>query len=390
MANGHSVLVLDNVATALECEKLASEAAAAAANERERKGLDGLVRRPAVELLGSEGIALFDSLLLRQMERVRQAAPSLDTHLYGDSLNTSPHTIFHNPRLIWSEGEPAVNVYNAGGMFTPHEDAQSLTCLLNVSASCAYEGGGTAFWSLRDAGFKRKLADTNQPTLLLAPPAGTALIFGGQVTHAAQPLLSGERIVAVASFSPQEFRGIVRPPRDLRLFQAGFFGAAAAGSRSEGGSTCCEGDDGDDDGDADGDGGGVLVGSSGASGGDWAKGLKSGQPSDFRPTLRPPASSHPAEECSLEEMCEALMGPAHSTTPPIQGSAGGAERAGADGALIRLPDVSAQGASAVICALKDVGLPDAAQRSGGHTFSECSQEHDGSSQSLGSLVCAEE
>ena len=90
------------------------------------------------------------------MERVQQAAPSLDTHLYGDSLNTSPHTIFHNPRLIWSEGEPAVNVYNAGGMFTPHEDAQSLTCLLNVSASCAYEGGGTAFWSLRDAGFKRK------------------------------------------------------------------------------------------------------------------------------------------------------------------------------------------------------------------------------------------
>ena len=204
------------------------------------------------------------------------------------------------------------------------------------------------------------------------------------MTHAAQPLLSGERIVAVASFSPQEFRGIVRPPRDLRLFQAGFFGAAAAGSRSEGGSTCCEGDDGDDDGDADGDGGGVLVGSSGASGGDWAKGLKSGQPNDFRPTLRPPASSHPAVECSLEEMCEALMGPAHSTTPPIQGSAGGAERAGADGALIRLPDVSAQGASAVICALKDVGLPDAAQRSGGHTFSECSQEHDGSSQSLGS------
>ena len=38
------LLVLDNVATALECEKLASEAAAAAANERERKNLDGLVK----------------------------------------------------------------------------------------------------------------------------------------------------------------------------------------------------------------------------------------------------------------------------------------------------------------------------------------------------------
>ena len=314
VANGHSILVLDDLATAEECAFLCSEAAAAAAIERERKGLDGLVRRPAVELVGSECVALFDMLLLRQMERVRLAAPLLDTHLYGDVLDTCPTTIFHNPQLVWSEGEPAINVYNAGGCFTPHEDAQSITCLLNVSASDAYAGGGTAFWSLADAGFKRSLAETNPPTLLLAPPIGTALIFGGQVTHAAQPLLGGERVVAVASFSPKDFRGIVRPPRDLALFRAGL----GAGAPHPAGS-------GSGHGRADG-------------------------PSQLLAPRRP-ASSHPAEDCTLEDLCEALLGSDRARE-------GGAPDGRADaGSTQPQPDISEPGEAAptVIRALSDIG-----------------------------------
>ena len=36
---------------------------------------------------------------------------------------------------------------------------------------------------------------------VLAPPAGTALIFGGDVTHAGMPVETGLRSVFVASFS---------------------------------------------------------------------------------------------------------------------------------------------------------------------------------------------
>ena len=38
---------------------------------------------------------------------------------------------------------------------------------------------------------------------MLQPPAGTALLFGGEVTHGALPVTSGERIVFVASFTPK-------------------------------------------------------------------------------------------------------------------------------------------------------------------------------------------
>ena len=36
---------------------------------------------------------------------------------------------------------------------------------------------------------------------MLRPPAGTALLFGGDVTHAGLPVTAGERAVFVASFS---------------------------------------------------------------------------------------------------------------------------------------------------------------------------------------------
>lgn len=43
---------------------------------------------------------------------------------------------------------------------------------------------------------------TGPPRLVLAPPAGGALLFGGSVTHAAQPVTAGERCVFVGSFTP--------------------------------------------------------------------------------------------------------------------------------------------------------------------------------------------
>lgn len=242
VAAGHSVLVLHALSTAVECARLGSEAAAAASRERETRGIDGLVRQPIVSFIGSEGSSLCDALLLRQLALLRSLADgqALTDGLFGEALTTSPSTVVHNPRLAWSEGEPAINVYTAGGRFTPHEDEQSLTLLLNLSQRDAYTGGGTAFWSLKDGGGPGKgpnLLETTPPTELITPAIGTAIVFGGQVTHAAQPILTGERIVFVASFSPTSRAG----PKRMRALQAGLRGlqrhaatSAPEGQRAEG------------------------------------------------------------------------------------------------------------------------------------------------------------
>ena len=178
MAAGHSLMVIDVLSTAAECASLASDAAAAAQRERDRRGIAGLVRRPVEGFLGKESAALCDALLLRQLALLDSSVPTLTRDLFGDSL--SPSSCTHNPLLAWSEGEPAINVYTEGGCFTPHEDEQRLTCLLNLSQRNAYTGGGTAFWSLEAAGPRvdreRPLTSSNSPTHLITPAAGTAIL----------------------------------------------------------------------------------------------------------------------------------------------------------------------------------------------------------------------
>ena len=101
----------------------------------------------------------------------------------------------------------------AGGCFSPHKDLHSLTVLMPLVDSWAFEGGGTAFWASPAGAVDRELGtvphdiNTTPPTIMLAPPAGTALLFGGAVTHAGQPVTAGQRAVFVASFSG--------PPSDM-------------------------------------------------------------------------------------------------------------------------------------------------------------------------------
>ena len=58
--------------------------------------------------------------------------------------------------------------------------------------------GGTGFWA------GNRLVDENPttpPDLVLKPPRGSALVFGGDVTHAGMPVEAGIRSVLVCSFS---------------------------------------------------------------------------------------------------------------------------------------------------------------------------------------------
>ena len=104
--------------------------------------------------------------------------------------------------LDYSEGEPAINVYRLGGDFKPHRDMRALTLLLPLSTPGAdYDGGGTAFYA-RGVEPADAIRGKAAPIDVLRPNAGTAMLWGGTLTHAGAPCTAGERIVFVASFTP--------------------------------------------------------------------------------------------------------------------------------------------------------------------------------------------
>lgn len=100
--------------------------------------------------------------------------------------------------FTFSGHEPAINVYTAGGEFEPHEDKHALTVLVPLSPLGSFEGGGTGFWS---ESAPRVGGPGGEPSLVLQPPPGTALMWTGDITHAGIRVTSGTRHVFVASFN---------------------------------------------------------------------------------------------------------------------------------------------------------------------------------------------
>lgn len=259
LAGSHSLALLDGVATLEECAWLREQAGAAADEERLLRlsqtdsdagagcraygedgmrcdGQTGRIRAPVTRLLGAEGQALCDAILLRAVARLNELLPGLLDRLFGPGVLT--RTLLHNQGLVFSPGEPALNVYGPGGHFDAHTDKQSLTILVPLSYAStdadagaaaagamagAYSGGGTAFWSVHaraphatDDETAEAAATTikrDEPTLVLRPPPGRAIVFGGQLTHAGLPVLEGRRCILVASFSA---RTLVTGDAELR------------------------------------------------------------------------------------------------------------------------------------------------------------------------------
>lgn len=213
LANGHSVLVQEMLASQEECRALSCWAAAAAKSDPMGDRLTGRVRMPIERMAmwpgGEEGEALCEVLLLRSLAKLEQQAPLLNRVLFG----ACPTSCSGNPQLSFATGEPAINCYTQGGCFRPHTDKQSLTILLTLSEISEFEGGGTAFYSTTqgdqadEAGGQCSLTqlEETEPTLIFRLAAGSALCFGGQVVHSGVRVTSGQRIVFVASFSRQAF-----------------------------------------------------------------------------------------------------------------------------------------------------------------------------------------
>jgi len=159
---GHSLLVLDGVATPEECASLLGESAEVAARVRaqhfvasesdESEGDDGLagdssddsalalppaqclmlsnktrIRMPVRDMLSAQGQGICDVLLLRALARVRGTIPELARLLFGDCLEALDQC---KTRLEFAAGEPAVNIYVAGTCVLAgrvHETVQTAT-----------------------------------------------------------------------------------------------------------------------------------------------------------------------------------------------------------------------------------------------------------------------
>ena len=169
-------------------------------------------------------------LRLRLLALMEAELPEFAQAVFGQATDLA------ELRPDYSPGEPAVNIYKKGGEFAPHTDKRSVSLLVPLSdEGVAFEGGGTAFWP--DSHLKRRenVADDESYNELdrsnwlphghmLRPPTGTAIIFGGDVTHAGLPVTSGTRHLFVMSFTLCPGRivePVVAPPPEEAFIDSG-------------------------------------------------------------------------------------------------------------------------------------------------------------------------
>lgn len=139
------------------------------------------------------------AVLRRVLARIDAQLPTLVQQLFCGANGTRARNLaelYAKDGLLWASREPAVNVYAMNGKFLAHTDGHALTVLVPLSPPESFTGGGTGFWRQESRGHRVEL-----PTIVLKPQAGTALLFGGHVSHSGVPVLSGERAVLVASFT---------------------------------------------------------------------------------------------------------------------------------------------------------------------------------------------
>jgi hypothetical protein len=244
IGQGEVVVCIPDVASAEECNALF--AAGLAACEGRGPVARGRSRFSVSdpEAFSADVVLSCDEILLRVLDHIDEHIPSVYEQLFKPSedwadrqpLNaqleqpTVPppeylgeaceglRELYMMGELEWSEGEPAINIYEGGGYFGAHKDHLALTVLIPLtSPEEDFSGGGTGFW----AG-NREVPENTQdpPDIVLKPTPGSALIFGGDVTHAGMPVDTGYRSVFVCSFStrtpvsPEDrLHGLQAPPR---------------------------------------------------------------------------------------------------------------------------------------------------------------------------------
>mmetsp|Transcript_40867 Transcript_40867/g.85071 ORF Transcript_40867/g.85071 Transcript_40867/m.85071 type:complete len:356 (-) Transcript_40867:106-1173(-) len=245
IAQGQVVLCVPDVATSDDCLALFS-AGLQACERRSTPAARGRSRFSVSDpqAFPNDIVLRCDEMLLRVLDYVDDVIPSIyetlfepnDEWLQYQPLNaqleqptvppleylaetcTGIRDLYMTSELEWSEGEPAINIYEQNGYFGAHKDHLAMTILIPLTQPTQdFAGGGTGFWK------GNREVDENPstpPDLVIKPPAGSALIFGGDVTHAGMPVKQGYRSVFVCSMStktpasaPDRLHGMQAPPQ---------------------------------------------------------------------------------------------------------------------------------------------------------------------------------
>ena len=246
IADGEVVLCLPQVATQEECEQLVA-AVQEAVMRRETPAARGRSRFSVSDptAFANSVVMKCEEILLRVLDYLDEKEPSIYDTLFwprsetwcewqpwnaaGEEPSVPPlpqlaeqctnlRELYMAGELEWSEGEPALNYYQGGGYFGAHKDHLALTVLIPLtSPDTDFDGGGTGYWAgNRDTS---ENPEGREPDVVLKPPAGSALVFGGDVTHAGMPVETGARAVFVCSLStrtpassPDRLHGMKAPP----------------------------------------------------------------------------------------------------------------------------------------------------------------------------------
>ena len=196
--SGDAVICVPEIVTLAECDRLVRAAQQAEIVAEEHN----FVRVHVHKHLPSAEVALCNSIFVRMFRFVDSTLPSLRACNFAldEPTHATLHELYEQGELEFSTHEPAINIYQEGGGFTPHEDGCALTVLIPLSSPSdgTFTGGGTGFWPPIE---QRAEQSREAPSLVLKPARGTAMLFTGDVTHAGLPVTSGTRVVLVASFS---------------------------------------------------------------------------------------------------------------------------------------------------------------------------------------------
>ena len=191
-----SVLVLPGLVTAAECAHLSAAADRTCVNDEwSGVALRRIECHPDGINLDGRSHALASIIIARALWSVEKLRPELAAELFDADADLG------DMWFKFSGQEPMLNRYTAGGLFEPHQDGHALTILVPLdNPGEGFSGGGTAFWSEATIGTDSKQASQHPPSLVMRPPAGTALFWRGHITHAGLPVQTGVRHVFVASF----------------------------------------------------------------------------------------------------------------------------------------------------------------------------------------------
>ncbi len=211
---GNSIIMLHSIMDDVDCDIIvenASKHAKKYRSERDSLGLpdEGVVRLPTIDAasrakknntpcanpIDPKSDSILKDVLQQTLQIIDEELPHLVSSIFG--IKSISFQYQKENGLVYSSREPAINVYTKGGQFIAHEDGHQLTILIPLSSPHEFSGGGTAFWCQESKGHR-----VDSPSLILKPPRGTAMLFGGHITHAGLPIIEwGERVVFVASFS---------------------------------------------------------------------------------------------------------------------------------------------------------------------------------------------